>query len=230
MSFSWFKQCAVALLAWFYWAFGLSWRWPNGQKEPRPSDGGPCIYAHWHGDELVLIRRYSFLQKAVMASLSKDGSLLSVGLKRLGYFVVRGSSSRSGASGLKGLVDAIRRGKDVALAVDCPRGPACQVKAGVLKLAQLSGRPVLPLAASAANKFVFKKTWNQCYLPYPFSQVAVTYGDFFWVPRKLTEEDFETTRLDLELRLKQVKAEAESKFQKVFLSRREISVTGKIPV
>ncbi len=208
---NWFKRVAVTLFAWIYWAVGLLWRWPFGKGEPRPADGGPCIYAHWHGDELILIRRYSFLGVAVMASLSKDGSLLSVGLEKLGYFVVRGSSSRGGIGGLKALADAVRKGKNVALAVDGPRGPRYEVKGGVMKLAQLSGRPILPLAASAESKVVFEKSWNQSFFPYPFSRVVVTYGDFFYVPRSLTEEQFEAKRLELQAVLVMVKADADRK-------------------
>jgi len=203
------KRVGISLFAWIYWAVGFLWRWPYGKIEPRPADGGPCIYAHWHGDELILIRRYAFFGKAVMASLSKDGSMLSVGLEKLGFFVVRGSSSRGGIGGLKALVDAILKGKDVALAVDGPRGPRHEVKAGVLKLAQLSGRPILPLAASAESKFTFKKSWNQSFMPYPFSRVAVTYGDLFWVPRKLTETEFEEKRRELEVVIARTKAQAD---------------------
>jgi len=205
----WLKRVGITLFAWTYWAFGLLWRWPLGKSEPRPADGGPCIYAHWHGDELILIRRYSFFGKAVMASLSKDGSMLSVGLEKLGYFVVRGSSSRGGIGGLKALVDAIFKGKDVALAVDGPRGPRHEVKAGVLKLAQLSGRPILPLAASAERKTVFEKSWNKSFMPHPLSRVVVTYGELFPVPRKMTEAEFEAKRLQLEAVLAATKAEAD---------------------
>lgn len=212
MSFSPLKKLAVVLLAWAYWLVCRLWLWPFGKQEPRPADGGPCVYAHWHGDELVLISRYSFLKKAVMASLSKDGSLLSVALEWLGYFVVRGSSSRGGIGGLKALADAIRKGKDVALAVDGPRGPIYEVKAGVLKLAQLSGRPILPLAASATRKHVFTRSWNQCFFPMPFSKVAVVYGDFFEVPRGLSEAEFETKRLELQERLHETKRRAEAVF------------------
>ncbi len=226
MSFSPLKKLGVVIFAWTYWLTALLWRWPRGKNEPRPLDRGSCIYAHWHGDELVLIRRYSFLQKAVMASLSKDGSMLSVGLKWLGYCVVRGSSSRGGIGGLKALADAIKKGRDVALAVDGPRGPIYEVKPGVLKLAQLTGRPILPLAATAQNKIVFKRSWNQCYFPYPFSRVAVVYGDFFWVPRGLSEEEFERKRQELQSRLAETKAHAEKVFSpSEFKTPSVISVT-----
>ena len=213
------KKVAVVLFAWTYWLACQLWRWPQGKTEPRPLDGGPCVYAHWHGDELVLIGRYSFYKKAVMASLSKDGSLLSVALAWLGYRVVRGSSSRGGIGGLKALADAIKKGSDVALAVDGPRGPIYEVKAGVLKLAQLSGRPILPVAAAAGNKHIFTKSWNQCFFPFPFSRVAVVYGEFFRVPRQLTEVEFEAKRLELQARLNETKARAE-----LLISSRELTL------
>jgi len=57
----------------------------------------PCLFAHWHGDELVLVGYYAHRRLAVLSSLSKDGSLMARVLELLGYQVFRGSSSRGGA-------------------------------------------------------------------------------------------------------------------------------------
>lgn len=133
----------------------------------------------------------------------------------LGFYIVRGSSTRGGAAGLKGLIDAVNKeGWSASLAVDGPRGPIYKVKPGILKLAQETGRPLILGAAAASRRFVFKKAWNRCYLPLPFSRCVIVYGEPILVPPALTEEAFENLRRDIEGNLLHLKEEAEAFFHR----------------
>jgi len=171
---------------------------------------GPWIYAHWHGDELMLLGAFADRGMAVMASRSRDGELMKEVLQRLGYFVVRGSSTRGGAGGLKGLIDAVEGGvKEAAVAVDGPRGPIYEVKPGIIKLAQTTGAVIVPGACAARSKFVFKNAWNRCYLPYPFSRAVILCGDPIKVAPESSPEELEAFRLNLEMQLRTLKVEAE---------------------
>ena len=148
-----------------------------------------------------------------MASRSKDGELQGSFLSGLGYHVVRGSSSRGGAGGLKGLLDAVVKQKfNASLAVDGPRGPIHQVKPGILKLAQVTKRPLIPGVVGTSAKYVFKKSWNQAFLPLPFAQSVIIYGEPILVPRDADEALLEKLRLELEAKLISLKVEAEKFF------------------
>jgi len=136
-----------------------------------------CLYAHWHGDELVLIPYYSYKNLAVLSSLSKDGSLMARCLELLGYQVFRGSSSRGGARGLIGLIRAVRNsGSQAALAVDGPKGPIYEVKPGIVELAIKTGSPIVPLRTFANSAWFIPRAWNKCYVPKPFAKVIVQYA------------------------------------------------------
>lgn len=175
-----------------------------------PDDKGPYLFAHWHGDELLLVPVYAGRGYAVMASRSQDGQAMAHLLSRLGYFVVRGSSSRGGAGGLKGLIDAVRQGgKTAAIAVDGPRGPVFQAKPGILLLAQATGLPVQPAAAFAQHRWSFGG-WNRGFLPKPFSKCVVVYGDPIEVPPDATEDDRWILRARLENQLFELKKKAEA--------------------
>lgn len=137
----------------------------------------PCIYAHWHGDELVLVGYYSFRRLAVLSSLSKDGELMARVLELLGYQVFRGSSSRGGARGLIGLIRAVQSGSQAALAVDGPKGPIYEVKPGVVELAIKTGRTIVPLRTRCDRAWYIPRAWNKSYLPKPFARVEVEYGE-----------------------------------------------------
>ena len=191
----------------------LSWTWRVAHINRPDSSQAPVVYAHWHQDELLLVGAYVGSRMTIMASRSRDGELMKQVLQKLGYSVVRGSSSRGGAGGLKGLIDAVRNeGLNASLAVDGPRGPIFELKPGILKLAQQSGAALVPGGCASNRKFVFKKAWNQCYLPLPFSKSVIVYGKPRVIPRDCSPTEFETIRKSIELELRTLKVEAESRF------------------
>ncbi len=207
----------ASLIPWAARLIALFFRFMNGLwrieliRFPEPSQfPGPWIYAHWHGDELMVLGTFADRGMATMASRSRDGELMKGVLENLGYFVVRGSSSRGGAGGLKGLIDAIHSGRrEASMAVDGPRGPIYEVKPGVIKLAQATGAWIVPGVSAAKSKFVFKNAWNRCYLPYPFSRAVIVCGEPFRVSADASDETLEILRRDLEQQLRALKVDAE---------------------
>lgn len=176
------------LLAPLYWFLSRTWRIVElGQPEILDKfveRREPALFAHWHGDELVLVGYYSYRNLAVLSSLSQDGSLMARTLGLLGYQVFRGSSSRGGARGLIGLIRAVRDGSQAALAVDGPKGPIYEVKPGIVDLGLKTGKPIVPARCFADNAWVFSRSWNKCYLPKPFSRVYVIFGEPLVVEEK----------------------------------------------
>jgi lysophospholipid acyltransferase (LPLAT)-like uncharacterized protein len=206
----------MTVFALVYWLYGRSWRVSRVRLPIFPPNTRK-IYLHWHGDELLLIPLFSFSRIAVMVSRSGDGELQRRLLSWLGYKVVRGSSSRGGAGGLKGLIDVLKEGNfNASLAVDGPRGPIYRVKPGALKLAQQTGAVLVPGATASSGRFIFKKAWNRCYIPFPFSRCVIVYGVPLTVPADATDSQFEEMRLQLERQLLLLKVEAEATFSREF--------------
>jgi lysophospholipid acyltransferase (LPLAT)-like uncharacterized protein len=108
--------------------------------------------------------------------------------------VLRGSSSRGGVAGLKGLVDAMKNGSDAALAVDGPRGPAFKVKPGAVLAAEQTQGIIIPMTTRASRYWTFKKAWDDYRLPKPFAAVEVVRGD----PIYVASGGIEQARLSLE--------------------------------
>ena len=132
-----------------------------------------CGVAHWHGDELALIPRFGHLTPTILVSHSKDGEIMARGTRALGYRVIRGSSTRGAVGGLIALIKAVKEGYMVVLAVDGPQGPRGVCKPGIIRVVQKTGVPLFPVGVATTHRFVFKKTWNQVYLPLPFSRRVV---------------------------------------------------------
>jgi lysophospholipid acyltransferase (LPLAT)-like uncharacterized protein len=164
--------------------------------------GLPTVFAHWHGDELLMIGVYAFRGMNVLVSTSRDGGIMAGGLRALGFHVARGSSSRGPVRGLVGLIHQARaNGGDVSLAVDGPRGPRHVVKSGVLTLARKLDSPVIPSAACARWRYVFRRSWNQAYLPLPLTRAWMIYGAPVFVPAILDGAAWEAKRLEVEAAL-----------------------------
>ena len=122
-----------------------------------------------------------------MASQSKDGEIIAGWLERNGYVVVRGSTTRGGSQALREMVRHVRSGRNAALTVDGPKGPARVVAPGVVQLARLTGAWILPITSSSSRPR-FLRSWDRYLLPGPFSENVVAYGEPFPVSDEMTDE------------------------------------------
>lgn len=150
-----------------------------------------CGVAHWHGDELALVPRFGHLTPTILVSHSKDGEIMARGARTLGYRVTRGSSTRGAVGGLIALIRAVKEGDTVVLAVDGPQGPRGVCKPGIIRLVQKTGVPLFPVGVATTHRFVFKKTWNQVYLPLPFSRQVIFVDKPISFPKKAGQEEMD---------------------------------------
>ena len=116
----------------------------------------PIIIAFWHGRQLMMPLAYRGLSASILISQHRDGGLIANIMKHFGFSAVRGSSSRGGMQALRQLVSAGRKGQDLVVTPDGPRGPACHVQMGVISLAKLTGFPIIPLTFACSKKKSFR--------------------------------------------------------------------------
>lgn len=164
-------------------------------------EGHPLIWVFWHNRMLLMPwmhqRLYPGMGGAILCSPSGDGQIIADVCGRFGMTPVRGSSSRRGAQALVELANQTKLGKDIGITPDGPRGPAYRMHPGVIKLAQLSGAPMLPMHVTYSSA-VRLPTWDEFLVPLPFSKVRLEIGRRITVPRRMTEAECEAQRLHLE--------------------------------
>jgi lysophospholipid acyltransferase (LPLAT)-like uncharacterized protein len=117
--------------------------------------------------------------------------------QRFGFDVVRGSSSRMGATALLELSEILASGRDVLLTPDGPRGPAYELGPGVIFLAQKTRAPVVPINMEYSSCWRVK-SWDRFIIPRPFSKVRVIIGQPHQIRSTSTPEEFENERLRLQ--------------------------------
>ncbi len=176
------------------------------------SEGKNFIYAFWHGRQFLLFHSHRNSGVVINASESRDGEIQAGILKRFGFAVVRGSSKRKGERALLGLIDGLRKGKNIAVAVDGPRGPLHEPKQGVLYVAGKLNKPIVPVITSAKRYWILEKVWDKYLLPAPFTTGVVIYGEPITVTGT-SEDVLQTKGKELEAALNGLMARTDDYFK-----------------
>jgi lysophospholipid acyltransferase (LPLAT)-like uncharacterized protein len=173
----------------------------------------PLIIAMWHGQHFMVpfIRRG--YEAKVLVSRHRDGEMNAVAAERLGVGTIRGSGDASGRFDLKNGVGAfhamlttLAEGCSVALTADVPK-VARVAGVGIIKLAQLSGRPILPVALVTSRRKVLGN-WDRTTINLPFSRLGMVGGEIVTVPSDADGDTLESCRLALERTLNRITARA----------------------
>ncbi len=196
-------------------------RWRDiGAELAEPLLEGPdgFIVAFWH-ERLVmaaLLRRRTRKRVFMLVSAHRDGEIIANAVKGYGVEFIRGSAAnprkkskeKGGASAIVDMVSAIKDGHVVCLTPDGPRGPSRKAQAGLIKLAQMSGAPILP-STNAVSRSWRLKTWDRLFLPAPFSRGCFAVTAPIAVPKEATPEMAEAARLRLEAALNEISGVAD---------------------
>ncbi|MFZ3266785.1 MAG: lysophospholipid acyltransferase family protein [Terriglobales bacterium] len=208
---SWASYLAIALI-------GPTLRYSISWEEPPSPPGAifekPVIYAFWHRAVFGSAWLWRKVGIAVMVSRSFDGEYIARTIEKLGYFAVRGSSSRGGGRALLGLKKHLEQGMSVAFTIDGPRGPKYVAKPGPVLLARAS---TLPMAAFyvAANDAWVLKTWDALMIPKPFSKVLARVGAKMRVPADADDAQMAEFQGQLQGALERVTSFAEANVARV---------------
>lgn len=206
--------CAVVarIAALFIWLVHKTTRWTV--ERPPATEAiiaakGAFIGCFWHGRMIIMTAARPPGQPVhVLISGHRDGVLISRVIAQLGMDTVPGSSRRGGVAALGRLHDLLRQGQMVAITPDGPRGPRMRVKPGIIKSAQLSGLPIVPVSGAVTRRRVLG-SWDRFCLALPFARGLVLWGEPVHVPRKADAAELERLRLALEERLNALTAEAD---------------------
>ena len=151
------------------------------------------IVALWHNRIFIPCYIYRYVLRgripmSMLTSASKDGAMLAAVAQDYGMRAVRGSSRRRGAVGFMDMVRELAEGCHMCITPDGPKGPLYHCHPGVIKLASLSGAPVLPLRIRYS--WCWRAgSWDRFIVPFPFSRVELEVCEPLQVPRELSEQE-----------------------------------------
>jgi lysophospholipid acyltransferase (LPLAT)-like uncharacterized protein len=174
----------------------------------------PIIIAMWHGQHLMIhCACPPGMSVSALISKSDDGEINAQILERLGVSPIRGSGGegfksrkRGGMAALREMLRRLSQGSSIALTADVPKVSRV-AGLGVVTLAQISGRPIYPVAVVSARR-IDMNSWDRASVALPFSRGAMVLGDPITVARDATPEVLEAARCAVEASLNEVHARA----------------------
>lgn len=177
----------------------------------------PMIVTLWHGQHLLAPAVYPRGNRVVaMFSRSADAELNALVAEKFGFGTVRGSGGRPGASqlekgGARALI-ALKRtldtGDNVAMIADIPHGTPREAGLGVVTLARISGRPIMPVAIATSRRKVLERSWDKTAINLPFGRRAIAIGDPIFVAPDADTDGMEEKRLEVTAALNAATARA----------------------
>jgi len=178
----------------------------------------PCLYAMWHAHQCCIHGFPNRSKVNVLISRSRDGQIIADVVEKWGFKVIRGSKGKKGSTeATLQMIGELKNGNCGAIMVDGPHGPAKVVKDGVVKIAQLSGVPIVPVYWYSTNLTFLKfSSWDSFRIPFLDTNLINVYGEPIYVDRDSDKEQIEIARLKVEKSLGELERKAPKAYKEVF--------------
>ncbi|MEJ8571039.1 lysophospholipid acyltransferase family protein [Microbaculum marinum] len=165
----------------------------------------PVILAFWHGQHFLMpFIKKPYHRARVLISRHRDGEINAQTAQRLGIGTIRGSGDinkgkfhvKGGPVAFREMLSTLEEGINVALTADVPK-ISRRAGLGIVKLAQQSGRPIIPVAI-ATRRRIEMKSWDKAAINLPFSRGAAVAGDPIFVAADTDRDGLEAYRRRVE--------------------------------
>lgn len=113
---------------------------------------GNVIACFWHGRLLLMPFAVRRAKAKVLISRHRDGELIARVIRFFGLGTIRGSHKKGGVASLREMLTAAREGWTIAITPDGPKGPRYKIKEGLVEVARLTQKPILPITYGARKK------------------------------------------------------------------------------
>jgi len=209
-------QSLVSLLiaAYLRFAYATSrWQvrgWDNIQSQI--DAGQPVILCFWHAR--MIMSMYGWRHPHPLNMLStphRDGKIAALSYNRLGIKTIWGSTKKGGSEAARAMIKALKSGETVAITPDGPKGPRQRMQPSAIDIARMSGAKLVPVSAASSNSKILG-TWDRLQIPKPFGRGVIWADAAIDVPRKASDDDFETLRQSVEDRLNAMTQELDREF------------------
>lgn len=167
------------------------------------------VITFWHQHIVYMTHYFRWQNMAALVSPSPDGEIIAHILELFGVRIIWGSTFKNPVKALLNMRKEIKGHKRVAIIADGSRGPAFKAQDGAIKIALLTGAPVIPITYGCERRTLFK-SWDRLMLPHPFTKTIVIYGDPIYIPKGAGKELIEEKRQEVEASLNKIKSEADS--------------------
>jgi lysophospholipid acyltransferase (LPLAT)-like uncharacterized protein len=132
---------------------------------------GSLIACFWHGRLLLMPFAVKGVKAKVLISRHRDGEFIARVIRFFGLGTVRGSHRKGGVASIREMIAAVKEGWTIAITPDGPKGPRYRIKEGLVELARISRKPILPVAYGARKKKL-STPGTASFFPTPFQRLS----------------------------------------------------------
>ncbi len=208
----WVVAVVMAVMIWFIYFTCV--KKIQGYQTFKKYRKKPAVFVFWHGRSMMLspIICIGGLRAYAIASRHQDGRMMAKLQRLFGLRSIYGSTSEGGISVLREGVRVLRRGDwGLCLSPDGPGGPSLRVQDGAMYFAKMSGAPIIPVCYSCSHAWL-QDRWDRYLVALPFSKITVQVGDPIFIDPKISSDDFESQRRDLENKMVRQLREMDAEF------------------
>ena len=175
------------------------------------------IYSFWH-DQLLMcpLTWDNNSEIKVLISKHRDGDIISKVISILGFGSIRGSTNKPSKNKNKGSLRAVRQiiksldnNISIGISPDGPKGPRHKVSNGIIHIARLSEKEIIPVGIGFKKKWILN-TWDKFLVPKIFNEICFVWGK----PIKVSKNSKQSLKLkkDLENLMNKLTNEANKNF------------------
>jgi lysophospholipid acyltransferase (LPLAT)-like uncharacterized protein len=181
------------------------YRFESANGDRGLEDHLPIIVTFWHGQHFLVPMMPTIPSGAVLISRSPDGEINAVAARMMGLKPIRGSGGRDrlqtlekgGARGMREMITALKNGISVGQTADISRSRSRCCGIGIVTMAKLSGRPIVPVA-SVTRWHIAINSWDRASVPLPFGRGGCVVAAPIYVAADAEEAELESARQQLQ--------------------------------
>ena len=171
----------------------------------------PAIFAIYHGRMVGLPGLRPKSKLTILISNSRDGEMIARALQEIGFSTARGSPAHGGVRGALEMKTAAKANSRLAMMVDGPRGPRYEVKPGLVRLAEITGLPIIPFVTHTRQNY-WMDSWDNFMAPFWGTPMLYIFGHPIDIPKGISQEESDSMTALLQTRMDKMREMAASFF------------------
>lgn len=158
---------------------------PDKLTEANINSEKGLLFAIWHNKlaySMYIFKNYKNVYG--LTSPHSDGKIISNLIALMNYKIIEGSSNKNSSLAVKEIIKQLSNGNKIVITPDGPRGPIYKNNSAITKIAYKYKKNLFPVTC-VASKYFQLNSWDQMYIPKPFSKIVVVVGN----PLNLSGDD-----------------------------------------
>jgi len=190
-----YTRLGKSVLSLFYWTNKWNVRGSNNYLSILKKNKSVLICC-WHSQLLSIVKNLSGFNYHAIAGTHKDAEIISRIARAWGINMIRGSNKEKGAKAYKKIINVLKNPPSLLfITPDGPSGPPRIPKLGIIRAAQITGTPIIPVTSFSTKRWSFNN-WDTFYAEKPFGKIYIEYGQPLYFDKNKDQNECSNLLID----------------------------------